>query len=107
MDARKHPRFAVKFRSSFSSSHMVAGVGTVTDLSVGGCRVATETAVTSGTMLEMRLQLPDGQPVLEIGLATVRWARGGEFGVEFLRLGGDVRERMQLLLDQLSARQTE
>ncbi len=101
MDARKHLRFTVRFRSSFSSRHMVGGEGTVTDLSLGGCRITGQATVTPGSMLEMRFQLPDQPLPLEIGLATVRWAKGPEFGVEFLQVRKEVEERLRQFMETL------
>lgn len=105
MENRKHPRFTVRFRSSFSSRHMVGGEGTVTDLSVGGCRITGGGAVTPGSMLEMRFQLPEQPLPLEIGLAAVRWAKGPEFGVEFLQMRKDVEERLRQFIATLEGGQ--
>lgn len=105
MENRKHPRFSVRFRSSFSSRHMVGGEGTVMDLSAGGCRIAGQGAVPPGSMLELRFQLP-GQPTpLEIGLATVRWAKGPDIGVEFLQVRKDVEERLRQFIASLEQEQ--
>jgi hypothetical protein len=62
---------------------MVGGEGFVTDISLGGCRVESETVAEMGTTLELRIMLPAGGPPLAVEEATVRWARGREFGVAF------------------------
>ena len=78
----------------------------MSDLSKGGCRISTEANVSAGTMLEMRLQLPDQKPSLEIGLATVRWVKGAEFGVEFLQVRKDVEERLRQFITELEEKQS-
>jgi len=50
MDIRKHTRFTVHFQSSFSSGQRLEGEGTVLNLSVGGCKVQSDTRVSSGPM---------------------------------------------------------
>ncbi len=105
MDNRKHPRFAVRFRSSFSSRYMTAGEGTVVDFSLGGCRITWDGSVTPGSMLEMRFQLPEQSSPVDIGLATVRWARGTEFGVEFLQVRKEVEQRLRQYVSTLKAEQ--
>jgi len=45
MELRKHLRFHVQFRSSFSSVGMFGGEGDIVDLSVSGCRIESGTDV--------------------------------------------------------------
>lgn len=100
MDQRHAPRFPVQFRSSFSSPHIVAGEGQTLDLSLRGCRVETDTAVPPGTELELRIYRPPEPTPIAVDSAAVRWARGREFGVEFLRLqSGEVEQLHRLLMD--------
>lgn len=86
---------------------MVGGEGTVLDFSLGGCRVSGQGNVAPGTMLEMRLQLPNEENPLDIGLATVRWAKGPDFGVEFLQLRKEVAERLRQFVAALEAEGAE
>lgn len=96
---RKNPRFDVNFGSTFSGQ-CLAGQGTITNLSVGGCSI--ESPVTPGTqsVVGLKIQLPDSQWPLEIGQAVVRWTRGNTFGLEFQALSEeDVMRLQQLLYD--------
>lgn len=74
---------------------MVAGEGTVTDLSEGGCRVRSQANLTPGMVLELRLHLPDQKSSAEIRIAAVRWKQEGEFGIEFLQVRTDVLDRIR------------
>jgi hypothetical protein len=84
MERRQTVRLKVQFRSAFSAPLMVAGEGTVLDLSPTGCRIATQVHMSQGTTLEVRLALPDNLPPLAVESCVVRWARNHEFGVQFL-----------------------
>lgn len=103
MELRKSPRIRVRFRSSFSSPQMMGGEGVVLDLSVGGCRVSSSSAVSRGALIEARLHTPDQELPVEIELAAVRWTKRGEFGTEFLRLREEDKDRLCRLIDALNA----
>lgn len=83
MEQRKNLRFPVKFRSSFSSIGMVAGEGSVVDLSVRGCRIESPIDVQPGASLEVRIMVAGHDHPIHIQAAIVRWSRGHEFGLEF------------------------
>jgi hypothetical protein len=101
MDKRQHTRVAVQFRSHFSAkSPMVAGEGTLRDLSPGGCRVMSSVSVTVGAELECCIFLEDeGNPLIIDG-ATVRWIRLQEFGLAFTK----IRPAIQRQISQLCRR---
>ncbi|MBH0194942.1 MAG: PilZ domain-containing protein, partial [Nitrospira sp.] len=89
MENRKDPRFPVQFRSSFSSTNIVSGVGVLGDLSIRGCRVFSTTPVNSGTEIEVRIEVSDQEPPLQVKKAIIRWCRNGGFGLEFVDLTPD------------------
>ena len=101
MDNRKDPRFSVHFRSSFSSANIISGVGLLNNLSSGGCRIFTSTPVKPGTALELRIEISDSEPPLQVEQAIVRWARDGNFGVEFLNLAPEDWARLRLTVKKL------
>ena len=86
MEQRKNPRFPVRFRSSFTSLNIVGGDGSITDLSLRGCRVESHTEVRPGTSLEVRIHTSEDEPPLKIQEAVVRWSRAQQFGMEFVTL---------------------
>ena len=101
MEQRKNPRFPVRFRSSFTSLNIVGGDGTITDLSLRGCRVETQTEVRPGTSLEVRIHTSEEEPPLKIQEAVVRWSRPQQFGMEFVTLEPEEWARLQHTVTQL------
>lgn len=101
MEQRKNPRFAVRFRSSFTSLNIVGGDGHIIDLSLRGCRVDSQTAVRPGTSLELRIHTSEGEPPLNIYEAVVRWSRAQQFGLEFVTLAPEEWARLQHTVTQL------
>lgn len=98
MERREHPRYRVRYRSSFSAVTMVAGEGVLQELSLRGCRVASASSVQTGTELELRIAVPGEVLALKVDLAVVRWARDGEFGVSFVGLRPEEQERLARIL---------
>ena len=72
MDNRKDPRFPVQFRSSFSSINIVSGIGVLSDLSSGGCRILSSTPVKSGTTLALRIEVVGEEPPMQVKQVVVR-----------------------------------
>ncbi len=103
MENRKDPRFPVQFRSSFSSTNIVSGVGVLGDLSIRGCRVFSATHVHPGTEIEMRIDISDDEPPLLVKKAIVRWRRDGYFGLEFVDLTPDGWAKLQHVVKALEA----
>ena len=83
MEQRLNLRYRAQFRSSFSSVAMVGGEGSLLDLSVRGCRIESLIAVKPGATLEVRIEVIDHCPPIQIQAAVVRWSRDRQFGLEF------------------------
>lgn len=103
VDLRGDTRLRVEFRSSFSAGvTMAGGEGCVRDISLGGCRMESETALQPGTELELRFfSGPTEAGPIAVELAKVRWVKGQEFGVTFLRLQPQEEERLRHVIAQL------
>lgn len=101
MEQRKTPRFPVRFRSSFTSLNIVGGDGNITDLSLRGCRVESQTEVRPGTSLEVRIHASEDEPPLKIQEGVVRWSRAQQFGMEFVTLAPEEWARLQHTVTQL------
>ena len=101
MEQRKHLRFHVQFRSSFSSIAMVGGEGTVVDLSIRGCRIESPTDVQPGASLELRITAIEHEPPIQIQQALVRWSRGRQFGLEFVTMVPEEWARLQHTVKQI------
>lgn len=106
-DRRKVPRFRVQFRSSFITQYTVEGEGTVIDLSIGGCRVETETMVSAGSYLELRIHVSGVDEPVRIERALVPWARGREFGVGFIRIPPGEQKRLSKVVQDLESDASE
>ena len=83
MEQRTNLRYRTQFRSSFSSAAMVAGEGSLLDLSIRGCRIESLIDVKPGATLEVRIEAIEHRPPIQIQAAVVRWSREREFGLEF------------------------
>jgi hypothetical protein len=98
---RSAPRFSLNCRILFCSGQF-EGKGTVCDLSKNGCRISSEILVERGMELALSLLLPDQPWPLRVDCAVVRWTRGKEFGLEFLRVSDAHEERLRLFLSSLA-----
>lgn len=97
MDQRHSPRFHRDGGIAFQIEGQ-PGEGTLINLSTSGCAVRCETTVRKGEYLELRVYLTDSAPPVEVDLAAVRWSRGMECGVEFIRITRDMQRQLRHLL---------
>ena len=100
---REQTRLRVQFRSVFSAGvSTVGGEGFLQDLSHYGCRMESNTSLQPGTELELCF-FYGSQEVgpIRVELATVRWAKGQEFGVKFLRLQSHEEARLRHVITEL------
>jgi len=100
---REHVRLRVQFRGLFSAgASMVGGEGCLKDLSPYGCRMESDISLQSGTELELCFFCGSREAVpIRVELATVRWAKGQEFGVKFLRLQSHEEARLRHVIAEL------
>ena len=101
MELRKHLRFHVQFRSSFSSVGMVGGEGDIVDLSISGCRIESVTDVQPGSSLEVRIMTKAQESPIQIEQTIVRWKRGRQFGLEFVTIDMGEWARLQHTVEQI------
>lgn len=63
------------------------GEGRVLDLTSPGCLIESAgIAVSKGQSLQLKLSLPGHKFPLKVALGVVRWTKGRQFGVEFIRM---------------------
>jgi len=101
MDLRRQQRFRVHFHSVFSGPHRGEWVGTVMNLSKGGCLVEADSQVYSGMHVSLHFDVPGEVTPLLIERAAVRWNRGREFGVGFITVAPPHQVRLDQLLERL------
>ena len=109
MKQQRSPRLPVRTAVSFSSgeSGENRGEGRVTNLSVSGCTLETDQPLEKGAYLTLRFELPGKNQIVETDLAAVRWVRGQEYGVEFIRMSSKTQEQIQHLIYITSVRTPE
>jgi hypothetical protein len=82
--------------------------GTLFNLSAGGGAIGSEASVQCGTILTLRVHLPSLKQPIEVDRAEVTWTAGDDFGVQFLQLGPQERERLnQVIADMLQSIQQQ
>lgn len=99
-DRRVQPRFTTQFRSTFSGQRE-EGQGRTLDISVGGCKIESDTKVMQGAKLECRLHIPGLDWPLRIDEATVRWIDGHSFGIAFSRINPEEFAKLKMVLSEL------
>lgn len=84
----------------------INGEGIIKDLALSGSSIIGKVPVTVGMALTLQIFLPgDGVP-LQIEQAKVKWVKGAEFGVDFVRLRPEVAAELTSLISALVAKIT-
>ncbi|MEO5865357.1 MAG: PilZ domain-containing protein [Nitrospiraceae bacterium] len=99
IDRRTHLRIPVRLYLSFSGGK-VHGVGTVLDLSMGGCIVKSETQVHTDDIFYLQLSLDDGEPPLEVA-AMVHSVHARGIAFKFLRAAQESKRLLAFIQAQL------
>jgi len=100
MQAQRERRVFVQCPISIEGNQGVSR-GTLFNLSVGGGAVESQAPVQSGTVLTLRVHLPSLKQPIEVNQAQVTWTAGDDFGVQFLQLGPQERERLNQVIADL------
>jgi PilZ domain len=105
-DRREYERVPAKFPIMFDSRG-VEGGGLAVDISMAGCTFHTKTELVEGSILQMRLEVPQESSPVRVEAVIIRTLRAGRVGVEFVQFENGERERLQrfirgLILDRWS-----
>jgi hypothetical protein len=95
--SRTYHRFPLFYPVIFGGAPFV-GEGILSNLSLMGCSVMSDREVLCGSEVRVSVLLPNQQPALSIELGMIKWVQGHEFGVEFLRLPSEARQRLNSAL---------
>jgi hypothetical protein len=95
--SRTYHRFPLFYPVVYGGAPFV-GEGILTNLSLMGCSVMCDREVLCGSDVRVSVLLPNQTPALSIELGTIKWVQGYEFGVEFLRLPLETRQRLNQML---------
>ena len=101
MKLRKHGRIAVEFSASLSALTF-RGTGIISNISLGGCRVQSQLAIRKDDLLGLLIEVPGYDKPLYINQATIRWASNEEFGLEFMQMELNDRQRLHELVERNS-----
>ena len=99
-ERHRHPRFPLSCPIAFAGD-LLEGEGNVVNISKLGCAVQSDQQVEEGAYLNLFLRLPEGAVPVKIELAVVRGARGGLFGMEFIRIHPTAQERLHGFIQSL------
>ena len=77
-----------------------ASEGSILDLTVPGCLIESAVTIKTGDYLQLKMLLPGCTSPCSVALAAVRWTKGSQFGVEFIKM----HENAQQQLDHVMAR---
>lgn len=94
MMTRKNARYRVEYSASFSGER-ISAQGVILDLSLGGCRARSADEFTKGEFLGVLIDVPRYETPLHVILAAVRWSKGEEFGIEFIRMAPEEQQRLR------------
>jgi hypothetical protein len=94
MQERKHVRFAVQRPVSFHGD-LVAGNGTILNISRQGCAILSDTVAEAEAYLQLEVKLLEEEEPVQVDLAAVRWSSPRKFGVEFIKMHHDVGQRLK------------
>ena len=95
--SRTYHRFPLHYPVIFGGAPFV-GEGILTNLSLMGCSILCDREVLCGSEVRVSVLLPNQIPALSIDLGMVKWVQGEQFGLEFLRLPFEARQRLNTTL---------
>ena len=76
----------------------IEGIGVVRNLAMRGALIETHARVKTDDQLKLFLTVPNRADLLELPAAAVRWVRGHQMGVEFLKVDTETfRQLMRYL----------
>jgi PilZ domain-containing protein len=102
MEQRKYDRVSVEYVASFSGPTYRAE-GTVLNLSMVGCRARSVSAVKKDDSLGVLIDVPQYEHPLYVSRAEVRWSDGQHFGMEFMYMELEDRQRLGEIIRAIEA----
>ncbi|MCC6967060.1 MAG: PilZ domain-containing protein [Nitrospira sp.] len=90
---RTYYRFPLNYPVIFGGAPFV-GEGVLTNLSLKGCSVTCDREVLCGSDVRVSMLLNHELPALPVELGTIKWVKGHQFGVEFVRVPLEAQQRL-------------
>jgi hypothetical protein len=99
MNGRYKERIPIKARALVVINSLLSE-GRVLDITAPGCLIESSRVVSMGQYLHLTIFLPRLNSPLVVRLGAVRWVKGKQFGVEFIRMD----QSEQRILDVITRR---
>ena len=100
MEGRRERRLFVQCPISIQGNQGVSS-GVLFNLSPGGGAIESGAHVQCGTILTLRVHIPSLKQPIEVQQAEVTWKAGDDFGVQFVLLGPQERERLNKVIEDM------
>ena len=97
MIPRYNERLAMRCPVIFAGTAYL-GEGHVLNLTAPGCLIESASPVKRGDYVQLKMILPGLKIPFYVALAAVRWAGGGQFGVEFIQMSEVDQGSLKLFL---------
>ncbi|MEO5956701.1 MAG: PilZ domain-containing protein [Nitrospiraceae bacterium] len=97
MMARKDARFPVRCSVAYALED-AAHQGMTFSLSRGGCAIESDEMASEGETVSLQIMEPGLSTAIRVELGRICWATRREFGVEFLVILDDSKERLNHFL---------
>ena len=92
-------RFAVAFCTAFSGDQAEAAEGTMVNVSIRGCRIASSLPALRGACLRLGFVTAAREPPIEVEAAVVRNAVGDCMGLEFFKIRPEEEVRLRRVIE--------
>ena len=101
MMVRKDTRFSVRCPVTYVLED-AACQGTTFNLSRGGCAIESDAMAPEGESVSLQIMAPGQPTAIRVELGKVCWATRREFGVEFMVILEDSKERLNHFLIEVA-----
>ena len=99
MRLRRYGRIAVELSASISGGSSRAQ-GVILDISLTGCRAQSSLAVKKDDFVGVLIDVPGYENPIYVTQAAIKWANAQEFGMEFLQMELNDRQRLQEIVQK-------
>lgn len=101
MMVRKDTRFSVRCPVTYVLE-AAACQGTTFNLSRGGCAIESDAMAPEGESVSLQIMAPGQPTAIRVELGRVCWATRREFGVEFMVILEDSKQRLNRFLIEVA-----
>lgn len=99
-DSRQYVRISAEFPVTFTVSKLKHR-GKVTEIALGGCSLEVDVVLAIGAKLKMSIRVSEADLPIVIDVALVRSVRPTGFGIQFMEIQPQEKERLGQTLEEL------